>query len=64
MKRLFRSRENRMFLGVLGGIGEYFGIDPTIVRVGYLILMFATVVFPLVFLYFVLYFIIPEQEIF
>ena len=32
-KQLFRSRQNRMIGGVCGGLGEYFGIDPTLVRV-------------------------------
>ena len=32
-KRLYRSNENRMIAGVCGGLGEYFGIDPTIIRV-------------------------------
>lgn len=32
-KQLYRSRRNRVFFGVCGGFGEYFGIDPTIVRV-------------------------------
>jgi phage shock protein C len=64
MKRLFRSRENRMLLGVLGGIGEYFSVDPTIVRVIYLIIMFATAFFPLALLYFLLYLIIPENDIY
>ena len=31
-KRLYKSRTNRVLCGVCGGIGEYFGIDPTIVR--------------------------------
>ena len=31
-KRLFRSLNNRMLCGVCGGIGEYFNIDPTLVR--------------------------------
>lgn len=31
-RRLYRSRQNRMFLGVCGGLGEYFDLDPTIVR--------------------------------
>lgn len=31
-KRLYRSRRNRMLAGVCGGIAEYAGIDPTIVR--------------------------------
>ena len=31
-KRLFRSLNNRMLCGVCGGLGEYFNIDPTLVR--------------------------------
>ena len=31
-KRLYKSRTNRVLCGVCGGIGEYFGIDTTIVR--------------------------------
>lgn len=32
-KKLFRSNDNRKIAGVCGGIGEYFDIDPTIVRI-------------------------------
>ena len=32
MKRLYRSRKNRMLGGVCGGIAEYFEIDPVIIR--------------------------------
>lgn len=32
-KRLYRSRDDKMIAGVCGGIAEYFGIDPVIVRV-------------------------------
>lgn len=31
-KKLYRSSTNRMLTGVCGGIGEFLGIDPTIVR--------------------------------
>ena len=31
-KRLFRSQSDRMFAGVCGGMGEYFEIDPTLIR--------------------------------
>lgn len=31
-KRLYRSRKNRVLGGVCGGIGEYFGVDPVLVR--------------------------------
>ncbi len=36
-KKLYRSRSNRIFLGVCGGIGDYFGIDPTVVRAAWII---------------------------
>ena len=32
-RRLYRSTRDRMLLGVCGGIGEYFNIDPTVIRV-------------------------------
>jgi len=32
MKKLYRSRDERMIAGVCGGIGEYFDIDPTLIR--------------------------------
>lgn len=31
-KKLYRSNTNKMLCGVCGGIGEYFNIDPTIIR--------------------------------
>ena len=37
MKKLRRSRKNRVVCGVMGGIAEYFDVDPTIVRVLFLI---------------------------
>ena len=40
-KRLYKSRENRMLDGVCGGIAEYFNIDPTIVRLGWVIFSLA-----------------------
>lgn len=32
IRKLYRSRSERMIAGVCGGLGEYFGIDPTLVR--------------------------------
>ncbi len=31
-KRLYKSSTNRVLCGVCGGLGEYFNIDPTIIR--------------------------------
>lgn len=36
-KKLYKSNTNKMICGVCGGIGEYFGIDPTLVRVAWAI---------------------------
>ena len=40
MKQLYKSNTNKKIAGVCGGIGEYFGIDPTIVRLGFVALSF------------------------
>ena len=40
MKQLYKSRTNKKVAGVCGGIGEYFDIDPTLVRVGVVALSF------------------------
>ena len=32
-KKLYRSRQDRIIAGICGGLGQYLGIDPTIIRV-------------------------------
>lgn len=39
-KRLYRSRRERLVCGVCGGVAEYFNIDPTIVRLAFLLFVF------------------------
>ena len=36
-KRLLRSKKNRIIAGVCGGLGEYLGIDPTVVRLVWIV---------------------------
>lgn len=36
-KKLLRSTKNRMVAGVCGGIGEYFSVDPTVIRLAWVI---------------------------
>lgn len=60
-KRLTKSVNNRMLTGTLGGIAEYFGIDPTIVRVIYLFVSIALVGAP-IFLYILLALAIPKAN--
>lgn len=40
-KKLYLSDTDKKLFGVCGGIAEYFGIDSTLIRVGYILLVFA-----------------------
>ena len=57
-KKLLRSR-NSMIAGVCGGIANYFSLDPTLVRVGYVILSVISAGFPGLLVYLLLTLIIP-----
>ncbi|HEX3160897.1 MAG TPA: PspC domain-containing protein [Gemmatimonadaceae bacterium] len=57
---LRRSRANRMVGGVVGGLAEYLGIDPTLARVGYVVLSVISAGFPGLLVYLVLWMVIPE----
>ncbi|WP_297074632.1 PspC domain-containing protein [uncultured Enterococcus sp.] len=59
-KRLTKSSDNRVVSGVLGGIAEYFGFDPTIVRLIYVVLSLMSTGFPGILLYIALAIIMPN----
>lgn len=56
--RLMRSRTDRMIAGVCGGLGQYFGVDPVIIRLIFVVLALTTFITP--FLYLILWVIMPE----
>lgn len=58
-RRVLRSRDQRMIAGICGGVAEYFNIDPTLVRLGWVLLTVAY--FAGFFAYVVCWFIIPEE---
>jgi phage shock protein C len=60
-RKLFRSRKNRMFLGVCGGFGECYRMDPVIVRVISVLITVASGFGPGVIAYFILALIIPLE---
>ena len=60
---LTRSRENVVFSGLLGGVGEYFNIDPTIVRIIVVVLFFTVTQLPIVPLYVLGAIFIPKAPI-
>jgi phage shock protein C len=61
MKKLYRS-SNRILAGVCGGIAEYLNIDPTVVRVLYIVLSFFYAAFPGLLLYLILLLFIPNYD--
>lgn len=60
MKRLYRSETNKMVAGVLGGLGEYFRIDPTILRLLFVVVLFMSF-FTVAIIYLVAAVIIPAE---
>ena len=60
-KRLYRSRTDKKIAGVCGGLGKYFNIDPTIVRIVCVILMLGWGIG--LFTYVIAAFVIPEEPI-
>lgn len=61
-KRLYRSYD-RQLMGVCGGIAEYFDLDPTLVRLGFVFITFVTAIFPCAIAYFISGFIVPEAPV-
>lgn len=59
-KKILTLSDQRLLGGVCGGFAEYFGIDPTIVRVIYAVLTIGTA-FCGIILYPILYWIIPSK---
>lgn len=37
MKRIYRSERDKMLAGVCGGVGDYFNVDPTLIRLAWVI---------------------------
>ncbi|WP_308752123.1 PspC domain-containing protein [uncultured Anaerotruncus sp.] len=59
MKKLYRSETNSMLAGVCGGLGDYFGIDPTLVRLGWVLI---SLMGPGLIAYIIAAIIIPRQS--
>jgi phage shock protein PspC (stress-responsive transcriptional regulator) len=57
--KLFRSR-NRWLGGVCGGLAEWLGWSPTLVRILYLLLSVISAAFPGILVYLVLWFVMPD----
>lgn len=58
-KKLYRSKDNKIFLGICGGIGEYLKVDPVIIRI--ILIVLCCIGFSGVFAYIIAAFIIPHK---
>lgn len=61
MKKLYRSRKNMVVSGVLGGVGEYFEIDPVVVRVVFVVLLALTGGLPFILVYAFMLILVPLE---
>jgi phage shock protein C len=60
-KRLYKSKENKVIAGDMGGLGEYFEIDPVFLRVVYIFVSVFTAIFPGIIAYILMALIMPEK---
>jgi len=63
VKKLYRSKKNRVFAGICGGVGEYFNIDPALIRLIWVLVVIFTGFFPGVLAYIVAIFIVPRKNL-
>ena len=61
VKKLYRSRTDRMIAGVCGGLGEYLSVDPTLIRLNF---VFAALLGgPGIIIYIVWLLVVPEEPL-
>lgn len=61
MKRLYKSDTNKTCSGIIGGIGEYYDIDPVLLRLIFVLIVMVTGVFPGIIAYIIAMFIVPKK---
>lgn len=61
MKKLYKTKESRVFSGVIGGIGEYINVDPVILRIAWVAIVAFTAFIPGIIVYIIAIFIVPEK---
>jgi len=59
MPGVLKKSRNKILAGVCGGIAQWLGWDPTVVRVGYVILSIVSIAFPGILVYLLLWIIMP-----
>ena len=59
--KLRKSRDNVLLTGLLGGLGEYYDVDPTFIRIGFVFLFFVGA-FPVIPLYIIASLLVPQAN--
>jgi phage shock protein C len=62
MKRLYRSKKNRVIAGIFGGAGEVYSIDPKLLRLACVFICLVSGVFPLALTYLIAWIVIPLSD--
>lgn len=60
-KKLYRSSKNRIIAGVLGGLGEYFGVDPVALRLIWILVVVFTGFVPGMIAYLLAIVVMPKK---
>ena len=60
-RSLTRSKTDRVLGGVCGGIARTYGWDPSIVRIGYVLISILSAAFPGILFYVILWVLVPEE---
>lgn len=60
-KKLYRSKTNKVFAGICGGLAEYFNIDATLLRLVWVLIVVFSGFFPGVLVYLIALLIVPLQ---
>jgi phage shock protein PspC (stress-responsive transcriptional regulator) len=63
MEKKLRRSQNKMLAGVCAGIANYFNLDPTLIRVGYVLVSIFSAGFPGLLLYIILMLVIPMERL-
>jgi len=61
MKKLYRSQADKKIAGVCGGLGEYFSVDPILIRLAFVFIALLTAVVPMIIAYIIGWVIIPQK---
>jgi phage shock protein C len=60
---LYRSRRHKVIAGVCGGLADWLGWDPTVVRIAYVLISIVSIGFPGTIAYIILWVVMPKEPV-